>query len=291
MSITTESYWVREYTPAPLINFGNRLKSHFGCVVYYKGNTAHLTGRHRSRNWVKFSAYSRDRSYGTKDARDLSGPGDAIRATDVMISGATLRAVCARLDKAVRAGQLPELAEWFGTINGSTVVGWYEGHASSSDSSHLTHLHLGFWTNYVLDEGFFNRLFAVMTGGVVTKEGGDLIGLEKGNPQNDKDEVKALQVMLKNAGFDPGDIDGDYGPATSDAVLKLRKSVGSSATNGDRIDGYAFEQIYRVYVTRWAAKVVPDGPKGDPGPAGPPGPPGDSPVLAEGTELVVKKVT
>lgn len=40
--------------------------------------------------------------------------------------------------------------------------------------------------------------------------------------------VKALQLKLKKAGFDPGSIDGKFGPRTKKAVLAFQKSRGLS---------------------------------------------------------------
>jgi peptidoglycan L-alanyl-D-glutamate endopeptidase CwlK len=40
------------------------------------------------------------------------------------------------------------------------------------------------------------------------------------------DRVKALQQMLKNKGFDPGAIDGDFGNGTEAAVIAFQKSEG-----------------------------------------------------------------
>jgi peptidoglycan hydrolase-like protein with peptidoglycan-binding domain len=56
------------------------------------------------------------------------------------------------------------------------------------------------------------------------------------------DEVRALQVQLKNAGFDPGPIDGIIGPRTRSALKRYRASheftevTGSSAANGARME-------------------------------------------------------
>src|SRR5690606_19543928 len=71
---------------------------------------------------------------------------------------------CHRVDTAVRGGRLPCLAEWFGTYDGRTVVGWYEGRPSSSDSSHLTHFHGGVWTEFADDAEQLNLLVDIITG-------------------------------------------------------------------------------------------------------------------------------
>lgn len=165
--LAAEPWWDAEFEPPALAAFNSHLRTHYGHTrsqTGSKGDNRHLRGRHRSINWCLNSIYCTNRAYGTVDSRDRRGNWDALRATDVGITNVTLRTTSARLDAAVRAGQLPELAEWFGTINGTTVVGWYEGRPSSSDSSHLYHLHLGYWTEHTNNAGFFTRLYDVITG-------------------------------------------------------------------------------------------------------------------------------
>jgi putative chitinase len=43
-------------------------------------------------------------------------------------------------------------------------------------------------------------------------------------PNSSGEEVKNLQTKLKERGFNPGAIDGDFGPATEAAVLAFQKS-------------------------------------------------------------------
>lgn len=165
MSITTETWWTREIVPASLAELGAQLRAHFGVPAVNfgtKGNARHRTGRHRSREWVERSDYCTNRAYGTRDPRDRRGNGRHIRAFDLTLPLAELVRVCHRIDAAVRAGQLPSVAEWFGTFDGRTVVGWYEGHPGDADDSHLAHLHVGFWTEAAGAD--HTHLFAVMTG-------------------------------------------------------------------------------------------------------------------------------
>lgn len=165
--LNTEAVWKAEVEAPANKAFNERLRAHYGMSrsqIASKGDNHHLSGRHRSRNWTKTSQFATSRTYGAVDARDKAGDGDWLRATDIGLTGAALRAASARVDAAVRAGQLPELAEWFGTTDGKHVVGWYEGHPSSSDDSHLYHLHLGWWTKFSDDAWFFERLYAVVTG-------------------------------------------------------------------------------------------------------------------------------
>ena len=53
----------------------------------------------------------------------------------------------------------------------------------------------------------------------------------KGRPYMSGDDVRAVQRALKSAGFDPGDIDGSYGPITEKAVKAYQ------AANGLEVDG------------------------------------------------------
>lgn len=166
--LDNEAAWRDEYETPEVAAFNARLRAHYGLDKNNcgsKGDNRHLKGRHRSRRWCLTSAYCTNRDYGTTDARDKAGPADALRATDVGIQGQRLRDATARLLAAKRAGRLPQLAEFFGTVDGVTVTGWFEGHVSSSDSSHLYHLHLGYWTGSTLDQAFFDELFDIITGG------------------------------------------------------------------------------------------------------------------------------
>lgn len=96
----------------------------------------------------------------------------------------------------------------------------------------------------------------------LASEEDDVIGLKKGDSG---DRVTGLQATLRAAGFSPGEVDGDYGAATSAAVLACRKSRGSSAQHGDRIDGWAYSQIMTALAVNYSGARGPDGLKGDPG--------------------------
>lgn len=65
--------------------------------------------------------------------------------------------------------------------------------------------------------------------------------------------VSALQVRLKQLDHYAGDIDGDYGAKTSQAVLAMRRSVGSSADSGDNFSGWAFAQLAKAEAIHFAA--------------------------------------
>lgn len=115
-------------------------------------------------------------------------------------------------------------------------------------------------------------------GGSLPSTGGgdDVIGLKRGD---EGEAVKGLQATLRYAGFDPGEVDGVYGPKTAAQVLAMRKSEGSGVDDGDNFTGWAYAQLMRSMSKKYGGGAQgpagPVGPKGDRGPAGPAGPKGD----------------
>lgn len=103
-------------------------------------------------------------------------------------------------------------------------------------------------------------------------EGEDAMFCKRGDRGN---AVRALQLQLRRAGFDPGDADADYGAKTSAAVLAMRKAAGSSVTSGDTFDAWAYDQLSGHLLRRHAGRDGESGPAGPPGEQGPPGPPGE----------------
>lgn len=189
------------------------------------GDNRHLRGRHRSRDWDLTSIYCTNRTYSTTDARDRDGDGAWYRAVDIGITGATLQAACRRLDALVRSGgDGGRVAEWFGTVNGIDVVGWFEGHASSSDTSHLKHLHVGAWTRYANDPELMTLLYQTIIG-----EDASMLCkyADKGKV------VEALQRLLLK--LDPKCLprfgpDGGYGDETATAMVNLHLVTGGDQT-------------------------------------------------------------
>ena len=281
MSITSESYWGREIVTDSFNGLFRRCCDHFNSNPLgggTKGNAAHTTGRHRSREWVQKSAFCTNRTYGTLDKRDRDGNPRYIRAMDCKLTPAQMRDVCHRLDNAVRGGRLPQVAEWFGTFDNRTVVGWYEGHESSSDVSHLDHVHVGVWTVYADDVPALDEIYDVMIGDDMS---------ELFPVYGDKGEgVKRVQIQLDALGYTIGAKDGVYGAVLAAAVKKFRADHGiDPPSDGKKVTGWMTTAI-DADLNALAAK----GPKGDPGPAGPAGPAGpkgDAAVLAPGATLTV----
>lgn len=186
-ALMAEAVWRAQFVPPLLDSVLIRpLRTFYSLgpsAVGAPGDNNHVYGRHRSANWDRTSIYCTNRSYGTTDARDKRGGQDWYRAVDIGISGQPLWDACHRLDNAVRAGRLPGLAEWFGSYDGKTVVGWYEGHPSSSDSSHLYHAHVGLWNEVANDEATLRAVYQTFTGQVPTTEVDDMPSILLTNAQ------------------------------------------------------------------------------------------------------------
>jgi len=168
--LASEPVWGAQFVP-PVMNAGliGPLRVFFNLgtsAVGAAGDNNHLYGRHRSYDWDKFSRYCTNRSYGTTKPQDQGGNRNWYRAVDVGIQGQQLIDASHRVDALTRSGTCPGIAEWFGTFDGDVVVGWFEGSPSSSDDSHLFHLHVGVWNEYANDATTMTQLYNAITGTV-----------------------------------------------------------------------------------------------------------------------------
>ncbi len=193
LQLQAEPVWGAQYVPASLTDLLIApLRSFYSlgpAAVNTPGDNDHLYGRHRSANWDRTSIYCPPdmRYYGTTDARDKRGDQNIYRAVDVGIKGQVLQDACRRLDTLVRSDGAPGVAEWFGTFDGVNVVGWYEGHPSSSDDSHLWHLHVGFWNEAATDAATLTAVYNAIT------------GTEDDMTQDQEDMLRLAQLYALNA--------------------------------------------------------------------------------------------
>lgn len=168
LQLASEPEWGAQFIP-PVMNAGllGPLRVFYGLgpsSVGSAGDNSHLYGRHRSYSWDRASRYCTDRAYGTTDSRDQGGDRNWYRAVDVGITGQQLFDASHRMDALARSGACPGLAEWFGTFDGANVVGWFEGRESTSDSSHLFHLHVGVWNSFANDAPTMQQIYNTIVG-------------------------------------------------------------------------------------------------------------------------------
>lgn len=228
-----------------------------GAYGYHNSRQRHMDG---------VTTYGRN-DYSVQLPPDKRGNAKDFSAIDWSHTRSKMKLYTGRLVKAAdaRDPRMRYLREFFGTTNGTTVTG--RSHTSpggkwgpsTADRSHLSHIHKSFFREFANSMAAVEAVFSVESGEslsaylIRTVGGSDMIGLKEGDkgPQ-----VSALQVMLGHMGFyDPGkedkNIDGDWGPNTSKAVLAMRKSQGSNASTGDEMTYYAYPQLIRAYA-KWS---------------------------------------
>lgn len=144
-----------EYAPAAILWLANEITGPDGIGTAQLsgviGDRAHTYGYHRCRDVLPGDDYS------VQLSADQRGDGEAASALDISYGPDDQKLVTRRLMDAMKARDArihPYVREFFGTLNGSTVTGW-DGAAdgyTSSDDSHLWHVHLSFYRQYATDQ-------------------------------------------------------------------------------------------------------------------------------------------
>jgi len=240
------------------------------------GIYANKRGYHNKRENLPMPGYTFDYSI-DEFSIDKQGPADEASAIDWTFPDAqsgnysTISKYSKRL-YAVRGGndsRTVYMREFFGQIDSdSTVEGWDYGKnkASSSDSSHLWHIHISIFRKYINSTGAMKAILSILKGEteaewkaanarevVFQYFDGRLPVLKK----NDSDPIvpsgtyyvnraqRALQVSA----------DGDYGPETAAAV----KALGISGKDGNTIDNDVWEKLYATWGMTVTSSTVVDG--------------------------------
>jgi hypothetical protein len=154
--LESEPWWGREIVTQALTGAGLMLCAAYGrpaSAMGTKGNNAHLSGHHRSQEWIKNSAYCVNDTYTVQSgltvtqARHIAGLDFTPAAWGTADNRAKMIAITNRLDAAYARGELDGIVrQFFGTKNGTTVFGRDvpTGRIISADDSHLDHEHVGF---------------------------------------------------------------------------------------------------------------------------------------------------
>lgn len=111
-------------------------------------------------------------NYSIRLAPDLVQPQTKARAIDYTMADQHMRTYTARLRAAAdaRDPRLRAVREFYGTLNGSTVFGRIKDsetgpwRASTSDSSHLWHIHISIFTKYVTNQDALSDIISVLMG-------------------------------------------------------------------------------------------------------------------------------
>jgi hypothetical protein len=249
------------------------------------GIWAAKSGYHSSRT---YNQVNHPGNYSIRLALDLQGPADKAAAIDYTMSDAEMRKRTGYLVAAAdrRDPRLYAVREFYGTVDGRWVTGRIKASrtgvwsASSSDSSHLWHVHVSLLRAYVDRWSELEPVLSVLRGETLAQwqtraSGGSGIMLPELGDEGE--HVRYWQRRLNRLGARL-EVDGSYGPATQAAVSASRAAYGYTNPGATRITGWHAEQMD----TDVAAAVAgvpgprgPEGPRGERGPAGPDGVKGD----------------
>lgn len=173
--LEAEPWWGREIVTDELDWLGDELcrrtgrpRSAFGS----KGNNAHLSGGHRSQEWLKNSDWCENRSYTVQSgltesqARHIGAfdwtPGSWGTAANRALMVTHTKALFA----AARSGRLTGMRQIFGTLDGRTAIGLnvQTNSLTYPDASHVEHLHGTFDRTRMRDIALMTRIADIITG-------------------------------------------------------------------------------------------------------------------------------
>lgn len=259
--LQTEACYRDETSPPAVARLASSLRARYpGSEIGQRGDSKHLNGYHRSRRWIKESRYCTNGTYSVSrtEGDRTGGNSNWYTAIDIGVKQTDLLPMCRRLDAAIRAGKLEKITEWYGNFGGDDIVDGYDNIAnrlSTSDSSHLWHLHISFDRGRADED--HSDVFAVLTGsGAAAGEDDDSMFCKLGDTGP---KVKAMQLqllMLDPACLPRFGADSSYGEECANALSHL---VPGTDPRNYSADGWALVQ------QRVAAKMGGKGDKGDPG--------------------------
>ncbi|WP_320067859.1 hypothetical protein [Micromonospora sp. RTGN7] len=231
--LSAESYWSREVVTPEIDWLGdelcrrtNRPRVAFGT----KGDRHHLRGAHRSQEWIKRSRYCTSRTYTAQPGLTAEQERHVAGLDFTPGSAADMIAQSERLLAAMQAGQLDEVREFYGNVDGDRVVdGWdnVRDRAASSDSSHLWHWHLTLDRRHCRNQQLMQRILAIALGD--TQEDDEM-------SEKAENEIHAVHAAVFSGGSSMGrrvDPDGAGAAAAGNSVVAKLDYMMS------RLDGVA----------------------------------------------------
>ncbi len=171
--LESEVWWGREITTSPMVGLGLQLRTAYGTNAFsvgIKGDEVHLSGGHRSQEWIDNSRYCTNRTYTVQSGL----AGDQLRycsaldftpgAWGTVDNRSKMQVLTARMITAMKAGRCDEVLEVFGTLDGRTVTGWRNdlNREATSDSSHLDHIHIRFNRKYCNDNAVMSKVAEIL---------------------------------------------------------------------------------------------------------------------------------
>jgi hypothetical protein len=175
--LESEPWWDREIPTSPMNGLGLQLRAAYGTDALsfgIKGNNKHLSGGHRSQEWIlnsqyvdpPGSTYTVQTGLTSTQLRHLSAFDFTPGVWGTTDNRNKMKVLTKRVIDAMKAGQIDELDECFGTLDGVNVTGWNNDRNATitADSSHLDHIHCRFDRRFCDSNAVMSRLAAIMLG-------------------------------------------------------------------------------------------------------------------------------
>lgn len=224
-----EQVWRDQFVPKGLRALVSRLEAHYDPGVTNigaYGDSRHLSGYHRSRNWILQSGHCTNRFYSVTETwgnRD-GGNGNWISGVDIGVGHKRSLAIWERLNDARAHGSIPsvrqvllERAPWHVHI--------------SLDRAHANNNH--------------DNLFAIIIGDSTWRDA--RVNVEIGLPVlrdgSDGADVVTAQYLLAARGHHTKP-DGDFGPDTHTKTLAMQQHYGA-----EHVDGIWGPETWTIAIT------------------------------------------
>lgn len=160
------------------------------------GDESHSYGYHLGASSLPSSDYSLQTPL---DRQGAAVTPNAAAAADTGYSPEYMKQVTAKLIGGLQrnAPELRSVREVFGTVDGARVAGWdqHTGQASSSDASHLWHVHISFYRAYATDVAELQKVAAFINGGHSGSGGGTQIDGDEMTPQEREDLAECRRML------------------------------------------------------------------------------------------------
>ncbi|WP_051110402.1 peptidoglycan-binding domain-containing protein [Longispora albida] len=186
-------------------------------------------------------------NYSVQLPEDKRGASNWASAVDMSMNAADMRLVTSRLLASAKDPHDPRLdpvREFFGTLDGRTVTGWdcYHGRPSSSDTSHLWHVHVSFLRQHADNAAALAAVLDVILGKPATGAPptptpqpqpsypawpGRHLSYTPGRATMNGQDVRTWQQRMSARGWSIG-VDGWYGPQSASVcrAFQSEKSLG-----------------------------------------------------------------
>lgn len=264
--LEAEVWWGREVSTPELYFLEAELCTRAGKPITRaggKGDIRHLSGGHRSQEWLLNSIWCTNHTYTVQPGMT----GEMLRwigAYDWIPgewgSAANRKAVAAataRIIAEMKLGLLPGLRQVLGTLDGVTPVGYdnVSGNTLHPDSSHLDHVHLTFDRKQMRNRAMMARLADLMIGSAMDPKDEDALkwrieglvngreavfeGIKKGEvivPNVRMRELGERLALLESGGIDIDElavkiadrIDPSTGITIDDVKTAVREQLGAT---------------------------------------------------------------